>query len=312
MPPPIKIAFVSCAYASYRPVQPAWAQIREAQPDLLLMLGDNAYMNWYQTVWDFDALEACYRAQFEVPEFRTLIAQVPTLAVWDDHDCGPNDTLGAMAEPANLARTRAMFDRWMGFALNAGRPEMHAAYDALPGVRVLMLDVRSHRTTSTADGATVLGAAQEAWLWRQLDAAQTPPREITIVASGSGFSKGAEGHRVQDYTRFAGELRRELAFRAGGGADPGRRALFLAGDVHYNAFESHPEGFHEALSSGVACFQPKTYDYADFTPARHSDNWGLLTIDDDAVTVRFFANAITPRNPRPRRIDRRSWEAKVL
>ncbi len=309
---PIRIAFVSCAYATHRPVQPAWAQIRDAQPDLLLMLGDNAYMNWWEPEWNFDALEACYRAQFEVPAFRALIDEAPTLAIWDDHDCGPDNTLGAHADPARLARTREMFDRWMGFALNAGRPEMHAVYDALPGVRVLMLDVRTHRTSSQAEGATLLGAAQEAWLWQQLDPAQTPQREITIVASGSGFSEGAKDHRVQDYTRFADTLRRELAFRAGGGADVGRRALFLAGDVHRNMFKSHPQRFHEALSSGVACFLPQTYDYPDFTPARHTDNWGLITVDEAAVTVHFHANAHTPRNPRPRRIDRRTWKAKVL
>ena len=82
--------------------------------------------------------------------------------------------------------------------------------------------------------------------------------------------------------------------------------------MHYNAFMSHPEGFHEALSSGVACFQPGTDDYASFVPARFSENWGLLTLDDAGVRVDFHANAITPRNPRSRLIDRNTWQAQVL
>lgn len=79
---PQKMAFVSCAYGTCRDAQPAWTEILAAKPDLLLMLGDNAYMSWYGDEWDFKALEDRYRAQFAVKEFRAVIDSTPTLATW--------------------------------------------------------------------------------------------------------------------------------------------------------------------------------------------------------------------------------------
>lgn len=304
-----KIAFVSCAYGTYRKSQPAWKQILEAKPDLLLMLGDNAYMSWYGSKWDFDALEDCYRAQFAVKEFRAVIDSVPTLAIWDDHDCGPDDTMGAEVPAANLAKTREMFDRWMAFARNNNRPNMYCTYEDLPDVRVVMLDVRTYRASSLATNPTLLGDAQAHWLWTQLDQKTTPQRRFTIVASGTGFSVGKKKHRVKDYVSVAKNLRSSLAFRSGDAVDPGRRALFLGGDVHYNKFVSHPSGFHEAISSGVACFVPGTQDKTQFTPDRFADNWGLITIDDPQVHVDFYANSNSIGNPARKTIDIESWAA---
>jgi phosphodiesterase/alkaline phosphatase D-like protein len=305
--PSKKIAFVSCAYGTYRPVQPAWEEILAVKPDLLLMLGDNAYMSWYGNHWDFKALEECYRAQFAIKEFRAVIDTVPTLAIWDDHDCGPNDTCGAEVSKDDIATTRGMFNHWMGFALNNNRPHMYCTYDDLPGVKVVMLDVRTYRTSSGAIQPSLLGGAQESWLWDSLDERTSSQKLITIVGSGSAFSAGAPGHQFRDYKGVAEGLKERLAFRAGDGADIGRRALFLGGDVHYNQFVTHDVGFHEAISSGVACFKPRTDSEANFLPARHSDNWGLITIDDTHLQVEFHVNAHTNGNPRRRNIDIASW-----
>jgi PhoD-like phosphatase len=302
-----KIAFVSCAYATYRDSQPAWKQILAAKPDVLLMLGDNAYMSWYGSDWDFKALEDCYRAQFAVKEFRAVIDSIPTLAIWDDHDCGPDDTFGAEAPPDRLAKTREMFDRWMGFARNNNPPHMYCTYEDLPEVKIVMLDVRSYRTSSAAEHATLLGAAQEKWLWEQLDPDTAPQKLLTIVASGTGFSVGKPGHRVEDYKSVADGIRSRLAFQPGGAGSLGRRALFLGGDVHYNKFVTHKAGFYEAISSGVACFLPHTYTESDFVPERYSDNWGLITIGDARVQIDFFANPHTKGNPSRRVIDIDSW-----
>ncbi|MBQ0942283.1 alkaline phosphatase D family protein [Ideonella sp. 4Y16] len=301
-----KIAFVSCAYATYRRDQPAWAQILEAQPDLLLMLGDNAYMSWDGTDWLFDKLEDCYVDQFKVPTFRRLIDSVPTLAVWDDHDCGPNDTYGAEAPPDYLATTREKFDRWMGFARNNNRPHMYCSYRDIPNVQVLMLDGRTYRTRPDKWKPVLFGQAQEQWLAEQLDPTLYRQPAITIVATGSAFS---EGDSVSKYPAEAKRLRELLAFREGDAADSGRRALFLGGDIHRNHFFTHPEGFHELISSGVACFKPRTYVESEFVESRYSDNWGLITLDESQVRVEFFANAHTQGNPKAQVIDIATWKA---
>ena len=297
-----KIAFVSCAYATRRPTQPAWQEILDKVPDLdlLLMLGDTSYMNWgdlsedfdklNREVWDFKSLNECYESQFDVKPFRELIAKVPTLAIWDDHDCGINDVCGALF-PGQVKKSRALFDHWMKFAVNAGRPEMYCVYDELPDVRILMLDGRSERTSSAAANPTVLGSSQENWLWKQLDPAQSVQRPITILANGVGVSEGSKFDKVEAYTDFWDKLHRELSFRAKPSSVPGdcgRRTLLLAGDIHRNQFKSFKdERIYEAYSSGVACFIGKTYETQQFTPARHTDNWGLITIDAKKVRIDF-------------------------
>lgn len=319
-----KIAFVSCAYATYRKEQPAWQQILDQVPDLnlLLLLGDTAYMGWGDTwddknkkwipeSWDFAALNHCYEEQFKIKAFRELIAKpnVSTLAIWDDHDCGVNNVCGATV-PEQVKKSRALFDKWMGFAVNAGRPEMYDVYDMLPDVRILMLDGRSYRTAPTAANATMLGLEQEKWLWKQLDPAQTVQRPITIVANGVGLSQGSDGEVVQAYAGFWEKLRGELSFRdkpSGVSGDGGRRTLYVAGDIHRNKFlpfEENPEKngpieserIHQAFSSGVACFITKTYTIDQFTPDRHTDNWGLITIDEHNVTIDFHGLPDKPGN----------------
>ena len=314
-----KIAFVSCAYATHRPVQPAWDEIRAAEPDLLLLLGDTAYLDWAgegnkNGVWDVAALEACYAAQFDIPGFRALVEdpQLPKLAVWDDHDCGPNDTMGADASPANLQRTRAMFDRWMGFAQNVrpGSP-MYCAWDGFPGLRILMLDGRTWRTRPNAEHATLLGSDQEDWLRDRLTQDAQP--RITIVATGSAFGKGQDdrGYDISDYADFAAELSGMLAFRPGGQTetDLGRRALFLGGDIHRNRFKTQDGGWHEVISSGVACFAPGTLEWPSAALThRFCDNWGLLTIGDDTVQIDLHGRVGGTARVETHTIDIATWK----
>lgn len=74
------------------------------------MLGDTAYMDWGRR-WDLYALNHCYEEQSKIKAYRELIAKVPTLAIWDDHDCGYNDIRGAEV-PELVKQSRAQFDYW--------------------------------------------------------------------------------------------------------------------------------------------------------------------------------------------------------
>ena len=62
---PLRIVFVSCAYATHRDPQPAWQAILDRVPtiDVLLLMGDNAYMSWDGSKWLHQDLAACYEKQ---------------------------------------------------------------------------------------------------------------------------------------------------------------------------------------------------------------------------------------------------------
>lgn len=274
-----RIAFVSCANVEGRKVQPAWEQIAADPPDCLLLLGDNTYMSWAGTDWNFPALEKHYESQFkgDLKFFRQLIDTVPTLAIWDDHDFGPNDSYGLGAGPANLAASRALFDKYLGFAKNVAEakhpPHMYCSTVIGPA-RVIMLDVRTYRSLASDPNPTVLGPEQEGWLWAELAAAKEP---CIIVGSGSVINRGPKSQRLDKYTAFHKKLMSELRHRP----DRPRRVLFLSGDIHDNRWQRWP-GFFEATSSGVACHAPN---------GEPTDNWGLLTFKQHELVVDLHGHA---------------------
>ena len=275
-----KIAFVSCANVEKRKLQPAWDHIAASAPDLLLLLGDNTYMNWVETKWEPDRLLANYEAQFQIKAFKDLIHSVPTLAIWDDHDLGPNDSCGGAMADEQVKLSRSYFDKYLAVAINNNRPHMYCTHD-IGDVRVIMLDVRTYRTLSSAPAATVLGAAQEQWLWDQL---ALNPKPYTIVASGSVSNRGASGHKLTDYKQFWQRLRNELS-HVPPKPDPksNRKVLFLSGDIHDNRWKKWNGYFFEATSSGVACVVGD--------PALPTDNWGLLEYGNTELRVTLNGHA---------------------
>jgi phosphodiesterase/alkaline phosphatase D-like protein len=285
---PKKIAFVSCAEVSRRKSQPAWARIQDEAPDMLIMLGDNTYMSWEGGGWDFDALERNYQNQRDVPEFKRLIEWMPPrpiLATWDDHDFGPNDSGGMIKDGAkHRDRSRQLFHQYIDFALKGKGDDVYCAHH-FGDVHVIMLDVRYERTESGGVGKTILGKRQEDFLWEEL----AKPGKIKLIGSGTPISEGAPGQCVQDYTVFWKRLQSELRF------DPirQRRCIYLAGDIHKNAFVNH-DGFFEAISSGVACF--KRGNGNDFSEKKYTNHWAMIEIEGDRITIRFHGNRPTSSN----------------
>src|SRR5262245_18290595 len=102
-PPELAVASGSCAYLNDRFSRPGlpycvdyqiFDAIASRAPDLMLWLGDNVYFS--EPEWtSIDAMSARYRAYRAMPELRRLARAVPHLAIWDDHDFGPNDADGS-------------------------------------------------------------------------------------------------------------------------------------------------------------------------------------------------------------------------
>lgn len=140
----MKIAFTSCMDATRVPHQPVWKKIKALGPDVLLLLGDNIYMDWRdlgQSDWrrfidekgdraldEFaHDMHRRYELQANVPEFRELLADLQerrkaVLVTWDDHDFAWNNSLGDAPEshdrhvPKKVkAISRALFLQFRAF-----------------------------------------------------------------------------------------------------------------------------------------------------------------------------------------------------
>lgn len=124
----MKIAFTSCANLQDFPRQPGWQRIKETEPDVLLLLGDQIYMDFGLppkgdlgrprkfTLSDFaHRMYARYKAQWAEPNFQSLLRDRPEMrvaATWDDHDFAWNNACGGRCltlEPGDQA-TRQTVD----------------------------------------------------------------------------------------------------------------------------------------------------------------------------------------------------------
>ena len=111
------------------------------------------------------------------PSFARLCRETPMLAIYDDHDFGPNDADGNF-EGRDLALSS--FTRMWAQALYGT--------EAIPGIfsslrlgplELFLTDGRYHRNVS---GDTVLGGEQLAWLLNGLRKSTAP---VKLVASGT-------------------------------------------------------------------------------------------------------------------------------
>lgn len=70
----MKVASVSCARIQDLALQPAWDDIRECQPDVLLLLGDTVYLDRNDNPrMPAEALRSLYERQFAQPQFAALL-----------------------------------------------------------------------------------------------------------------------------------------------------------------------------------------------------------------------------------------------
>lgn len=159
----MKIAFTACMDAERMREQPVWDRIRGEQPDVLMLLGDQVYMDWgdlgasgwrtairREPVKGLEAfaveLHRRYALQWEVASFRALVTGFAgradpsrLLVTWDDHDYAWNNSLGFDGEDEKLYRhgvppkvkavSRRLFDQFLQQLRGA---PAGAAYPPLP------------------------------------------------------------------------------------------------------------------------------------------------------------------------------------
>ena len=195
-PARFKLAVSSCMKVDENPVQSAWYLMLAEKPDLQLLLGDNVYAN----TTDRDKLWQFHRRQRRVVEFAAVLRNVPTYAMWDDHDYGPNDSDGTAAgKEHSLVAFKELFAN-----PGAGTHDTPGAFCQFRwgDVDFFLLDGRYHRSPDIAandDRKRMLGDAQFAWLAAGLKESKA---KFKVLASGSTLAASRDdGWRIYDYDR---------------------------------------------------------------------------------------------------------------
>ncbi|MHC5024087.1 MAG: alkaline phosphatase D family protein [Planctomycetota bacterium] len=261
--------------------QSAWYLLLKEQPALQLLLGDNHYADTteYETIWSH---HLAYR---RVPEFAAVLRQVPTYAMWDDHDYGPNNSDGTA--PGKEHSLRAFTETWCN--PGAGTDQTPGAFFSFRrgDVEFFILDGRYHRSPDEAPNdidKRMLGDAQFAWLEAGLVASTAP---FKVLASGSTLrASESDGWRLYDFARER-LFRLIMDNRIGG-------VIYLSGDMHWSAIAEHGPhrtgGYpiYEVISSGITRGNDRSFATLTFD----------TTLRDPTVRVRIIHGDDTVRTDR--------------
>jgi alkaline phosphatase D len=193
------VAFGSCARIQYDADQRIFDVVRQLEPDMFLWLGDNIYGDSD----DSGALSELYTRQRVVERLAPLLRTTPQLAIWDDHDFGYNDSDSRSSFKAEALRLFKSY--WANPSGGSdGTPGIWFR-QSFGGVDFFMLDGRYHRDPSAAPdvpGKTMLGAAQKAWLKRELRASRAP---FKVLVSGGGWSSAERGEGGDSWAVYRNE-----------------------------------------------------------------------------------------------------------
>ena len=194
-------------------------------PDVMLWLGDNVYLRRPE-YFDPKAMAARYKRQRGFEPLARLLTATSHVAIWDDHDFGPNDANGAFPLKAETLRLFTLY--WANASF--GLPELPGIFGVAPygDVDLVLLDNRYHRShpdLPEGPGKGMFGAAQLAWLENALLGARG---RVKLVAGGSQFWNAAS--RYEGLYQYPTEQRRLADFLLAARIDG---LIFLSGDRHF-------------------------------------------------------------------------------
>ena len=247
--------------------------IAAQRPDLMVWMGDNLY---FQAPDELDpvAMAARYRRQRTFPPLQKLLTATAHVAIWDDHDYGPNDADLSYTMKGESLR---LFRRYWANP-SYGLPGVRGVFGRvrLGDVDIFLLDDRWYRTANgmrDGPGKTMFGAAQLEWLRSALVYSEAP---IKLVVNGSQLFNRA--NRFEGWPRYATEQQEFLRWLADQKVDG---LLFASGDRHFGELlrvtrDGGDYPLYEFTSSPLTS---RPFDIRD--PAERNNA--------DAVTGTFFA-----------------------
>jgi alkaline phosphatase D len=200
--------------------------IAAKSPDLMLWLGDNLY---FQPPDELDpaSMAARYRRQRAHPSLQRLLVAAPQLAIWDDHDYGPND---ADMSYVLKGESLALFRRYWANP-SYGLPDAPGIFGRARwgDVDLFLLDDRWYRSANRMidePRKTMFGAQQLAWLQNALVHSHAT---LKLVANGSQLWNRV--NRFEGLNHFSHEQKALadwlLAQRVEG-------TMFASGDRHFS------------------------------------------------------------------------------
>lgn len=235
--PDFTMALGSCTFVNEpeydRPGEPYGGEfhifdtIVKKNPDLMLWLGDNIYLREV----DFDSYGSIvhrYKHTRSQREIQNLLKFCPNIAIWDDHDFGPNDSNGSFVHKDwTLSAFKAFWPNPSFGIPNSDAEQGITSQLLFSDIEIFLLDNRYHRTSKDTLGSdlpTILGHDQLQWLLQALKQSQAP---FKLIAVGGQFLNSAQV--FENFSNYPQE--RQLIINEIEKQDI-RGVVFLTGDRH--------------------------------------------------------------------------------
>lgn len=235
----------------------SWDLVLAEKPNLHLTVGDTHYAD----TTDPSIQWAHHLRYRRLPQYAAVLRNIPTYAMWDDHDYGPNDS-----DRTATGKERSLAG-WSQFWANpaAGTAETPGAFYKFSWGEAdfFMVDGRYHRSPDKApddDKKRMLGDAQFSWL---IDGLKSSKAKFKVIASGSTLNHSKpDGWRIYTFARhrFFDAIKKHRI--------PG--VVYMSGDIHRSLVWEHHESTRvgyplvEVISSGVANSKTLSFATVDF------------------------------------------------
>jgi alkaline phosphatase D len=285
--PDFKLAVGSCAFVNEpaydRPGDPYGGEfhifdtIVKKDPDLMLWLGDNIYLREVD-FQSYGSIVHRYMHTRSQKEMQNLLKHCPNVAIWDDHDFGPNDSNGSFVHKDwTLDAFKAFWPNPSYGLSNAYEGQGITTQFQFSDIDFFLLDNRFHRTWKDTVGnvaPTILGETQLNWLLQALKQSQAP---FKLIALGGQFLNSAEV--FENYANYAEE--RQTIIKAIEKENI-RGVVFLTGDRHCGELSYMPlENGNGIYDLTVSPLTSRAFDMS-----KEENNW---RVENTISGVRHFA-----------------------
>lgn len=278
--------------AGYTPMyERVWDTLGTHPLSFFLLLGDNVYIDHPER--PATQLYCYYRRQSR-PEFRRFSARNPIFAIWDDHDFTYNDGKGSPEVDTPYWKKEV----WQRFKQQWNNPFYGGGEDQ-PGcwmqfshgdVEFFMLDTRYYREQPKGNpGASMLGAAQKAWLKEALKASTAT---FKVIASSVPWAEGTKPGSLDTWDGHPEEREELFSFIE---EERIEGVLLISADRHRSdAWRIHrPEGYDlfDLMSSKLSNMHTHRVMPGSLFGYNKTCSFGLLEFDttreDPQVTYRI-------------------------
>lgn len=234
--PDFTIALGSCSYISEealdRPGKPygsnysIFESIAKKNPDIMLWGGDNVYLR--EADWDSKSgIYHRYTHSRALKEMQPLLASTQNIAIWDDHDFGPDDSDRSFYN--KYTTQQAFKDFWANKSYGIDDEQKEGVFSSYnwSDVELFLLDNRFFKSPNKrlTGEKTMLGSAQIQWLIDALTYSKASFK--IIVIGGQVLNTEAVFENYENYKSEKDFLLSEIL------ANQIKGVLFISGDRHF-------------------------------------------------------------------------------